>query len=459
MIELIRTTRFTNAVLVPPAGVDREANLSAPVGPCTGATRCERADVEVDAHQVAQNAAGEKACQSRRVRILALTPRLPYPPVGGDKLRAYAFIARLAAKHDVHLISFVESDAEAEQARALARKHPKLSVEWLVQPPWRSRLHTLIGVASTVPLQVHYYRSARMRALVAKRLAEGRFDAVYVHLLRMAQYVAGAGIRRVLDITDAVSLLYGRAHQMRRDAFRALFRIEVARLRRYETRLVREFDATAIISAVDREVLIENGAPAERLVLVNNGVDREFFQPRAASHDPRRLVFVGNLASFANTDAAEYMLREIFPRVRAEARDAALDVVGVNPPPSVLAFHEKDGVTVTGAVDDVRPWVERAAASLCPVRVAGGVQNKILESLALGVPVVTSPEGFEGLGARGEEDGVCLARDPAEFARQSLALMRDGARRRELGARGTRFIAEHYDWDRQVELLERLLRG
>lgn len=394
------------------------------------------------------------------MRILALTPRLPYPPVGGDKLRAYEFIARLAAKSDVHLISFVESTAEAEHARALARRHAKMSVEWLVQPPWRSRLHTLIGVASSLPLQVHYYRSARMRALVEARLAEGRFDAVYVHLLRMAQYVERArGPRRVLDITDAVSLLYERARKMRRDAFRALFAVEVARLRRYETRLVRAFDATAIISNVDRDVLIANGAPAERLALVNNGVDRAFFAPRAASYDARRLVFVGNLGSFANTDAAEFMLREIFPRVRGEAADAVLDVVGVNPPPSLLAFHGVDGVTVTGAVDDVRPYVERAAASLCPVRVAGGVQNKILESLALGVPVVTSPEGFEGLGARGEADGVCVARGAAEFARLCLELMRDGARRRELGARGARFVAEHFDWDRQVERLEALLRG
>lgn len=394
------------------------------------------------------------------MRILALTPRLPYPPVGGDKLRAHAFIARLAANHDVDLISFVESDAENAHARALAERHPKMSVETVIQSPWRSRLATLFGVASSLPLQVHYYRSAEMRALVSRRLAERRYDAVYVHLLRMAQYVErAAGPTRVLDITDAVSLLYGRAHKMRRDAFRALFAIEVARLRHYETRLVRAFEHTAVISEVDREVLIRNGAPAAKLALVNNGVDRAYFAPRATSHDPSRLVFVGNLASFANTDAAEFMLREIQPLVRRERADAALDVVGINPPPSVQAHHGKDGVTVTGGVDDVRPYVERAAASLCPVRVAGGVQNKILESLALGVPVVTSPEGFEGLGARGEEDGVCVAHGPAEFARLCLGLMSDSARRRELGQRGARFIAEHYDWDRQVALLETLLRG
>ena len=394
------------------------------------------------------------------MRILALTPRLPYPPVGGDKLRAYEFLARLAARHDVHLSSFVERAEEDENARVLERRHRRMSVETVVMEPWRSRLRTLVGVASSLPLQVHYYRSSRMRELVRKRLADGRFDAVYVHLLRMAQYVESAtGTRRVLDITDAVSLLYGRAHRMRRDWLRPLFALEVARLRHYEARLARAFDATAVISDVDREVLIANGAPAERLALVNNGVDRAFFAPRAEGYDPRRLVFVGNLASFANTDAALFMLREIFPAIRRLRADAALDVVGVGPPPAVLAFHGAGGVKVTGAVDDVRPYVEHAAASLCPVRVAGGVQNKILESLALGVPVVTSPEGFEGLGARGEEDGVCVARDPAEFARLSVELMGDAARRRELGRRGARFIAEHYDWDRQVALLEALLLG
>jgi len=391
------------------------------------------------------------------VRLLALTPRLPYPPVGGDKLRAYEFIARLSARHEVHLCSFVESEAEVEHGRALVARHPRISLETVLQTPWRSRLHTLLGIASSLPLQVHYYRSRRMAATVAGALARVRFDAVYVHLLRMAQYIERAPVRRVLDITDAVSLLYGRARAMRRDAFRALFALEVARLRGYETRLIRAFDATAVIADVDRDVLVKNGAPAERLHLVNNGVDRAFFAPRAQSYDIDRLVFVGNLSSFANTDAAEFMLREIFPRVRARHAKASLYVVGVSPPASVLAHDGVDGVTVTGAVDDVRPYVERAALSLCPVRVAGGVQNKILESLALGVPVVTSPEGFEGLGARGEEDGVCVARGPEEFAEMALELMRDGGRRAELGRLGARFVAQHYDWDRQTALLEKLL--
>ncbi|HTO06939.1 MAG TPA: glycosyltransferase [Myxococcota bacterium] len=391
------------------------------------------------------------------MRLLALTPRLPYPPVGGDKLRAYEFLARLSARHEIHLCSFVADQAELEHGRALQARHPSISLDTVVLPVWRSRLNTLIGVASALPLQVHYYRSRRMRALVARTLAERRFDAVYVHLLRMAQYVERAPLRRVLDITDAISLVYDRARAMQRGAFRPIFALEVPRLRRYETRLVRAFDATAVISDVDRDVLAAKGAPAERLELVNNGVDRQFFAPRAESYDIDRLVFVGNLSSFANTDAAEHMLRDIFPRVRALHGKATLYVVGVSPPASVRAYDGVDGVTVTGAVDDVRPYVERAAASLCPVRVAGGVQNKILESLALGVPVVTSPEGFEGLGARGEEDGVCVAASPDEFARQALALMRDGARRSELGRRGTRFVAQHYDWERQTAVLERLL--
>jgi len=394
------------------------------------------------------------------VRILALTPRLPYPPVGGDKLRAFEFIARLATRHEVQLLSFVESAGENAHAHELARRHPAVSVETVVQTPWRSRLHALAGLASREPLQVHYYRSARMRRLVAERLAGGRFDAVYVHLLRMAQYVEReTRVRRVLDITDAVSLLYGRARAMRRDVFRAVFAVEVARLRGYEARLVRAFDATAVISDVDRDVLAANGAPKERMALVNNGVDRAFFAPKSESFDPHRLVFVGNLASFANSDAALFMLREIFPAVRAEEKGAVLDVVGVNPPPAVCAFHGAGGVNVTGAVPDVRPFVERAALSLCPVRVAGGVQNKILESLALGVPVVTTPEGFEGLGARGEDDGVCVAEGAEALARAAVALLREPARRRELGRRGAEFIARHYDWDSQVAALEALLRG
>ena len=394
------------------------------------------------------------------MRLLALTPRLPYPPLGGDKLRALQLITRLAARHQVELVSFVESAAEEASARELARRHPGMSVETVLLTPWQSRLNALSGLVSSEPLQVHYYRSARMRELVAKKLAAGRYDGVYVHLIRMAPYVWDlAGTPRVLDMTDAVSMLYERAHRVRRDWLRAANAIEVRRLRRYEIELVRRFEHTTLVSEVDRDWLIANGAPPERLSLVYLGVDREYFAPTASDWDPNRLVFVGNMRSFPNSDAALFLLREIFPLVRAEEKDACVDVVGVNPPPAVRALSGTPGVTVTGPVDDVRPFVERGAVSLCPVRVAGGVQFKILEALALGVPVVTSPEGFEGLGARGEEDGVIVARDAREFARASLELMRDRERRRELAGRAQRFIAERYDWDRQVSALEALFRG
>ncbi len=393
------------------------------------------------------------------MRLLALTPRLPYPPLGGDKLRALQLITRLAARHQLELVSFVESAAEEASARELARRHPGMSVETVLLTPWRSRLNALIGLVSSEPLQVHYYRSARMRELLARKLAAGRYDGVYVHLIRMAPYVEDlAGTPRVLDMTDAVSMVYERAHRVRRDWLRLANAIEIRRLRRYEIELVRRFEHTTLVSEVDRDWLVANGAPAERLSLIYLGVDRGYFAPTASEWDPKRLVFVGNMRSFPNSDAALFLLREIFPLVRAEEKDACVDVVGVNPPPALRALSGTPGVTVTGPVDDVRPFVERGAVSLCPVRVAGGVQFKVLEALALGVPVVTSPEGFEGLGARGEEDGVIVARDAREFARASLELMRDRERRRELARRAQRFIAERYDWDRQVSALEALFR-
>jgi sugar transferase (PEP-CTERM/EpsH1 system associated) len=394
------------------------------------------------------------------MRILALTPRLPWPPVGGDKLRAYAFLSRLSRRHQVDLLSFVENAQEEKHARELARLHPAIEVDTVRLGPWLSRGKTLLGLASREPLQVHYYRSARMRRLVEARLASQRYDAVYVHLLRMAQYVEHhLELRRVLDMTDAISMVFARAQAVRRDWFRVVNAVEWGRVRRYEPAIVRRFDATVLIAEIDARELARNGAPAEKLAVVNNGVDRAYFMPTAAAYDANRSAFVGNLHSFANADAALRIAREILPAIRAAQPDACADIVGVNPSAAILAHSGRDGLNVTGAVDDVRPYVERAALTLCPVRVAGGVQNKILESLALGVPVVTSPEGFEGLGARGEDDGVRVARDTAEFAKLSLELMRDVALRNELGRRGNAFIARSYDWDRQVDALEAVLAG
>jgi glycosyltransferase involved in cell wall biosynthesis len=299
-----------------------------------------------------------------------------------------------------------------------------------------------------------------MRALVEARLASRHYDAVYVHLLRMAQYVEQhTELRRVLDMTDAISMVFARAQAVRRDWFRMVNAVEWGRVRRYEPAIVRRFDATVLIADVDARELTCNGAPAARLVVVNNGVDRGFFTPTAASYDANRAAFVGNLHSFANSDAALRIAREIMPAIRAEQPQAGVDIVGLNPSAAVLACSGRGGVNVTGAVDDVRPFVEGAALTLCPVRVAGGVQNKILESLALGVPVVTSPEGFESLGARDEADGVRIAHDTTEFAKLSIELMRDANLRNELGRRGVEFIAQNYDWDRQVAALEAVLAG
>jgi sugar transferase (PEP-CTERM/EpsH1 system associated) len=359
------------------------------------------------------------------VNVLFLTSRLPFPPVGGDRLRTFQVVKHLSRRHRVTIASFVEHAQETDAAAPYRDLYDRLIP--VVLPKRQSHLNCLRGLASSEPLQVHYYASPAMRDAVSRELATTRYDAVFCHLIRMAQYLPDhPGVRKVLDFCDAISLLHERSLPLRHGlGWSSLINaIEAKRVGPYERSCIRKADVSIFISSVDADYFQRAGVKGH-IAVMSNGVDIDGFPFNSGPRDENRIVFVGNMRTFPNTDAVVYFVEEVFPLIRAARPETRFYVVGNEPSPRVQRLHDGEHVFVTGRVDSVVPYLSSAAVTVAPMRAAAGIQNKILESLAVGTPVVTTHVGAEGLdpGLLAVTDstaGVC-ARDSRTHAERDQA--------------------------------------
>lgn len=371
---------------------------------------------------------------------------------------AYHHIRLLAPQVDsIRLLSFIENDVELSLAIEFEKEIHNLNVETVLLPRWRSYMNCAVGLTSTTPLQVHYYRSAAFRSRLSELVEEQTFDACYVHLIRMAQYAPLVSpIRTILSMTDCLTLRYERSAEFVRGGTRFTDAVERNRISRYETSVTNMMDVNIVVTEPDRRRLLELGANG-RIEVVGNGVDTNYFAPDyAGTYEPYTVSFLGNMHSVPNQDAVRFLAENIWPEVRRELPEAKLQIIGINPPPFVKSLDEKDGITVTGSVNDVRPWLSRSAVTVCPVRIGAGIQNKILESLAMAVPVVTTPVGVEGIEPE-PPAGVITAETATGISEKTLQTLRDPRFRNDLGNSGREFVTKHYTWKKTGDILHELL--
>ena len=384
------------------------------------------------------------------MRILFLTGRLPYPPNRGDRLRAYNFLRVLSQQHQITLLSFIGDNREAGLIGPLRQFCE--DIQLVHRGQFQSTMTTGLNAWRALPFQSLYYRSSVMQGAVDRLLDRGRFDAVYVHLFRMAQFVAGRSRPyRILDLTDAISSEVERSLPYRDPKWQLVYRLELPRIRRYERDIVRHFDETWLISNAERQKRL-GGKDNSKIHVVPNGVDSARYRPSGSPVDSPRLIFVGHMGVFHNEDAAEYLVREILPRIRAEFPNTSLDLVGAEPAPPVQQLASMPGVRVLGHVADLNAALNDASIFVAPLRFAAGVQNKALEAMAVGLPVVTSTYVNKGLEA---EDGrhLLVADEPDQFAAAILTLLKDAQLRRNLGRAGREFVMNQYRWE---DVLERV---
>jgi polysaccharide biosynthesis protein PslH len=387
------------------------------------------------------------------VRILYLAHRVPFPPNKGEKIRSYHELKHLSRRHEIHLIAFCDQPEDLGHAGEL-RNYCR-SVELIPLDPRRQRLHAALSMARRRPWSLGYFENRRMRSAVDARFRSMSFESVVVYSSPMAQYVLSTrNMTRLLDFVDSDASKWMQYAQVRRAPLKWLFRYEAKRLAEFERRMVREFDASIFVSP--RETLrISDSAGSQSIHFAQNGVDLDYFAAMKRDGRSRSIVFTGTMDYFPNVDAVCLFARDIFPRIRSAVPDAEFTIVGNRPTAAVLRLSTLPGVRVTGAVADVRTYLGKAAVAVAPVRISQGVQNKVLEALASGLPVVATSAAAAGL-VNTEGLPLSIADQPALFADHVIAFMKTPLTSDQVRA-CRRSLAQHFDWESNLSVLDSLL--
>jgi sugar transferase (PEP-CTERM/EpsH1 system associated) len=390
------------------------------------------------------------------VNILYLAHRIPYPPNKGDKIRSFHQIEYLSRSHRLHLACLI--DAEEDRAHVADLKPYCASVDAAWRGSVGANLRAALSLFGSRSLSVAAFTSPDLARRIEKRLREEAIDVAIVFSSQMGQYVpAGAPFPTVVDYIDVDSEKWRVYAERKPWPLSWLYRIEADRLQRYEWELARAHAESVFVAQNEADVFRRSIAGVSARA-IPNGVDLDYFRRPAGDAGPggSALVFVGMMDYFPNIDAVVYFAEEIFPKILAENPAAVFRIVGRNPTKRVRDLAHRSHVEVTGAVADVRPYLTDAAVSVAPFRIARGLQNKVLEAMAMQVPVVGTKTAFQGIEAA-PEDGIRVEEDPAAFARAVLDFLRDRGTREEAGRRGRRFVEQHHRWQDHGAALEALL--
>ncbi|RJP28134.1 MAG: glycosyltransferase [Candidatus Omnitrophota bacterium] len=386
--------------------------------------------------------------------ILFLSASMPFPPIGGEKIRPFHFIKHLSAMgYKITIAAFTGSKSVSDSGSQFAN----VKMIGIKLPKYISYLQCAGGLLRDLPLENSYFYSGRMKRAIEQELKIGNYDLIFCHLVRMAEYVKNyRGILKVLDMSDALSYRYGLSCRYRKWPFNMIESLESKRLKKFEPIFASSFDLNLISSSVDKEYL-EKELGISRLSLVENGIDEEALVKGQGKFDNNKIVFFANMRTFHNVDAAIYFYKAIFPLIKKHNKDARFVIAGANMPFVLRKLSGVDNsVQVYNNVEDIYALIKDSCVSVAPMRVAVGIQNKIIQSMAAGVPVVATRLGLGGIQAN-EGREILLADNPEDFSEKVITLMQDHKLRSEIAASALSLIRDKYLWTGIVRGLEQKL--
>lgn len=368
-------------------------------------------------------------------------------------MRPFYFIQNLAKKHRITIFSLIEEESEKDGLKYFDLTNIKIRTVRL--PKWRSYLQCSWGLFEEMPLENFYYNSRQMRMALEEELSENNYDMIFCHLIRMAYYVVNfKNIPKVLDMSDALSLRYALSSKFRKGPFKIIESMESARLKNYEPEISKKFDRVTVASSIDKIYL--EGLGVNNVEVIENGVSADELEAGNSDIRKNKIVFFANMRAFPNQDAANYFYRDIFPLIKKEFKDVKFVIVGADIPPSILSMRRDSSVEVYEDVRNIKEFVEDAYLSIAPMRIAVGVQNKILQSMAFRVPVVATTLGLGGIRAVPGKD-ILIGDDSAEFAKKVIMLIRSPKIREDIARNGYDLVNKHYPWGALSSVLEKRL--
>lgn len=416
------------------------------------------------------------------MNILFIVHRIPYPPNKGDKIRSFNEIKYLSKKHNLYLAFLVDDVRDIAHIDELKKYCVDLDYD-IINPRWQ-KIKSMPYLLTDKPLSVPYFYSRKLQEAIDSRLVESGIDTIICFSSPMAEYVfksrqvelkrqnrldrSNSKIKLIMDFVDVDSDKWGMYAAFRSFPFSIIYRREWRRLMSYEQMVGLVFDKSIFVSEKEVE-LFKSFCPDAHTLSIPNGVDLELFeslnqskelnklsQKKQSNQNRANILFMGAMDYFPNEDAVLYFSSEIWPCVRREMPRAKFYVVGGKPSRKVRMLPKKDpNIVVTGYVPDVRPYLKMADVFVAPLRIARGVQNKVLEAMAAGVPVVARPEAVQGI--RGLNGCVKIEESNESFVLSILKILKTPQEKYKMASDSKRFILDNYDWEENLREMDNIL--
>lgn len=398
------------------------------------------------------------------MRILFLTHRIPYPPNKGDKIRSYNILQYLAKHHEVYLGSLIDEKTDIQYIN-----RPQAQVKEFVFDtiqPQTKKICCLPSFFKSESISVSYFYSSRLQKKIDELFERIGFDVLFCFSSPMAEYYfrsthknkAAKPLVRIMDLIDVDSYKWTQYAEKSSGLKRLVYRYEARYLSQYEHRIAETFDHLLVVSEQEKNIFLR-GLAVTNLAVVTNGVDLEFFNPKYPQrHQTQKptLVFTGVMDYWPNIEGVQWFVERIFPLIRAAVPDTTFYIVGSRPTTEIRRLERIAGIVVTGFVEDVRDYLAAADVCVVPLRIARGIQNKILEAMAMGKPVVTTSQAFEGIKAVSGQE-IISADGEDMFAAAVIDLLQDRQKAGSMGAKARQCMETHYSWDRNLSVLDGIL--
>lgn len=397
------------------------------------------------------------------MRVLFLTHRIPYPPNKGDKIRSYHILNYLVKSHEVYLGSLIDDQADH---RFVADIETRVA-GFVFAPihPRRAKLGCLRSLIQHRSISVCYFYARTLQRKLDDLLEKVQFDAILCFSSPMAEYVfrrrqePSHRPKLLMDFIDVDSYKWRQYAERKVGPMAPVYRYEANRLARYERKIATAFDQLFVVSDQERAMFPGNFTN-EKLTVMPNGVDLDFFRPRdlPRQHSTQAsLAFTGVMDYWPNIEGVEWFVASVLPRIKLAVPGVTFYVVGARPSISVRRLQRLPDVVVTGFVDDIRRYLAAADVCVVPLRIARGIQNKVLEAMAMGKPVVATPQALEGIRALPDENVVSIESEQG-FAAAVIDLLNNPDKASAIGSNARKCMEQFYCWERNLEILDRALQ-
>jgi len=388
------------------------------------------------------------------MKLLILLSRFPYPLEKGDKLRAYHQLKYLSQNHDIYLVALNDrklSNHEIEAVKPFCKELYVMNLCW-----WTKLCSIILFFFKGLPLQCGYFYSKKAHTKIKQLVKNINPDHIYAQLVRVAEYVKKEKCNKTIDYQDVFSKGMDRRMQIAPFYSKPFLKMEYHRLAKYETYMFSYFDHHTIITGVDRDLIPH--PDSSKIEIIANGVDFEKFK-HTNSEKKIDLIFTGNMSYVPNVDAAVFLANTLFPELKKKFPLLTLVICGANPTAKVKALAYKDNILVTGWVNDMGEYYAKSKIFVAPMRLGTGLQNKLLEAMASGIPCVTSTLAGKPLENVQQAKEIMICNTLTGYIDAISLLLANETLYNELSQNGQHFVKENYNWETTTKKLEKILQS